>query len=213
MNMLDLTTYKNYIFIGDPHGLHAIQDILKHFTKDVPDNTIMFFCGDIGIGFSDIEKQSKTLDKCNDIAIKHNYYLVLVRGNHDNPDLFIDNSPLNKSNIKLVEDYTIIKTFDKNVLCIGGAISIDRSQRVEGKTYWKNETVKPIDEFLSIDIQYADFNIDIICAHSSPTYIKPVNTSVIDQGSIVNNWSIWDSKLKQDNWDDRHTLEDIYELI
>lgn len=213
MNILDLTTYKNYIFIGDPHGLRAIQDILEHFTKDVPDNTIMFFCGDIGIGFSDIEKQSKTLDKCNDIAVKHNYYLILVRGNHDNPDLFINNSSLNKSNIKLVEDYTIIKTFDKNVLCIGGAISIDRSHRVERKTYWKNETVKPIDDFLSIDIQYADFNIDIICAHSSPTYIKPVNTSVVDQGSIVNNWSIWDSKLKQDNWDDRHTLDDIYEFI
>ena len=63
----------------------------------------------------------------------------------------------------------------------------------------------------AVDIQNIAFNIDIICAHSSPTYIKPVNTSVIDQGSIVNNWSIWDSKLKQDNWDDRHTLDDIYE--
>ena len=213
MNILDLSTYKNYIFIGDPHGIDAIQDILKHFTKDVPDNTIMFFCGDIGLGFNSIEKESKALDNCNNIAKKHNYHLILVRGNHDNPNLYVNTSPLNKSNITVIEDYTLVNTFDKNVLCIGGAISIDRSRRTEGKSYWKNETVKPIDEFLSIDIQYADFNIDIICAHSSPTYIKPINTSVIDQGKIVQDWSIWDSKLKQDNWNDRHTLNDIYEFI
>ena len=41
MNILDLSTYKNYIFIGDPPGIDTIQDILKHFTKDVPDNTIV----------------------------------------------------------------------------------------------------------------------------------------------------------------------------
>ena len=148
MNILDLSTYKNYIFIGDPHGIDAIQDILKHFTKDVPDNTIMFFCGDIGLGFNSIEKESKALDNCNNIAKKHNYHLILVRGNHDNPNLYVSDSPLNKSNITVIEDYTLVNTFDKNVLCIGGAISIDRSRRTEGKSYWKNETVKPIDEFL-----------------------------------------------------------------
>lgn len=213
MNTLNLTTYKNYIFIGDPHGLDAIKSILKHNSQNVPDNTIMFFCGDCGIGFYPEKQDSEILNICNNIAKKHNWFLILIRGNHDNPNFFIENSSLNKSNITLVEDYTVVKTYDKNILCIGGAISIDRSQRTEGKSYWKNEVIKPIDDFISIDIQYADFNIDIICAHCSPTYVKPVNESVIEQGHIVQNWSIWDSHLKQDNWDDRSKLNDIYEFI
>lgn len=213
MTIINLTDYKNTVFIGDPHGLNNVLSILNRYTKNVPDNSVLFFCGDIGIGFNALKTDSRDLDKCNIIAEKRNFHIILIRGNHDNPDLFVKDSPLNKTHITVVEDYTVVRTYDKNILCIGGSISIDRTLRTKGKSYWENEGIKPIDDSLSANIQNIAFNIDIICAHSSPTYIGPINTSIDDQGDLVNNYAINDHKLKQDNWDDRRILNEVYEFI
>ena len=45
-------------------------------------------------------------------------------------------------NFKLVEDYTIMQYGDKLIQFIGGAISVDRSGRKEGTSYWKDEGVE-----------------------------------------------------------------------
>ena len=132
-----------YFVFSDIHGEYiSLVDTLSKagFEPDNPKHILI--C--IGDGF-DRGPDSRAIYELFVNCPRHIY----VRGNHDNPNLYVSDSPLNKSNITVIEDYTLVNTFDKNVLCIGGAISIDRSRRTEGKSYWKNETVKPFDEFLS----------------------------------------------------------------
>ena len=65
----------------------------------------------------------------NAVLRKINSVLYCIRGNHDDPSYFNDNI-INKSNVKLIKDYSIISVGDKNILCIGGAVSIDRKYRI-----------------------------------------------------------------------------------
>ena len=69
MTIINLTDYKNTVFIGDPHGLNNVLSILNRYTKNVPDNSVLFFCGDIGLGFNSLKTDSRDLDKCNIIHV------------------------------------------------------------------------------------------------------------------------------------------------
>lgn len=212
MKIIDFTQYKNVYFFGDPHGINIIYDILRTYVNEnnISDNSVIFSCGDNGIGFYDIKTDSHKLDLCNDICVKHNIQLILIRGNHDNPNLYNESSPLNKSNISLVDDFTIVKTQDYNVICIGGAISIDRTNRVIGKTYWENEGTKKLDDELKEEIKSLDFNIDIVCSHTCPTYQKHIEeNNIITSDNPLFNWTIWDSNLIDDSFIDRSNLNTI----
>lgn len=216
MKIIDFMQYKNVYFFGDPHGINIIYDILRSYVNEdnISDNSVIFSCGDNGIGFYDIKTDSNKLKLCNDICIKHNIQLILIRGNHDNPDLYNESSPLNKSNISLVDDFTVVKTGDYNIICIGGAISIDRTNRVLNKTYWKNEGTRILDDELKEEIKSLDFNIDIVCSHNCPTYQKPRDEyPVLISDNPLFNWSIWDSKLLDDNFIDRSNLDAIHEEL
>jgi hypothetical protein len=54
----------------------------------------------------------------------------MIRGNHDDPYYF-NNKVFSYSNVELLEDYTILTVGNDNILCVGGAISIDRLYRLE----------------------------------------------------------------------------------
>ena len=54
--------------------------------------------------------------------------LILMRGNHDNPDYF-ENRLIDYPRMKTIPDYCVIQFSGNNILCIGGAVSIDREYR------------------------------------------------------------------------------------
>ena len=75
--------------------------------------------------------------------------LILMRGNHDNPDYF-ENRLIDYPRMKTIPDYCVIQFSGNNILCIGGAVSIDREYRetqmglakLKNRTvtyYWKDE--------------------------------------------------------------------------
>jgi predicted phosphodiesterase len=203
--------YKKIIFAGDIHGLINLKSVCLNYIKHI-DNSLIIFCGDIGLGFSPFIIEKNILLDCNIILKEKNIHIILFRGNHDNPDLFKENNNYNLSNITVIPDYTILKTELYNILCIGGGISIDRSLR-NNMTYWNNEIITPLNDDIKSEIKNLNYNIDIICTHESPTFIKPINESIIEQGDMVHYYSITDKQLKQDNWNDRIKLNDIYEFI
>lgn len=104
------------------------------------------------------------------------------------------------SNVHFVEDYTILNLEDKNILCIGGAVSVDRGIRTAGKSYWTDEVVVYNEEFLK-NTQ----NINHVITHNAPTFANPTS-----KGTIVESYAIHDSTLIKDLNAERQLLTKIY---
>jgi DNA repair exonuclease SbcCD nuclease subunit len=163
---------------GDWHGdWKAVIGEIKRL--DLRDCTLIQV-GDFGMGFDPIKKDLATLKYLNTTLKPRNIQLYAIRGNHDNPTYF--DGSIKTSNIKLLPDYSVLTIDGLNVLCVGGAISIDRKPnpaefdyrgrpwkgRKEGVNYWPNETFVLKPELLK-DLK----NIDIVVTHSAPDFCEP----------------------------------------
>lgn len=203
--------------MGDAHGLNNILFSLNNDKDKFLTDTVLIIAGDIGLGFNSPTIELSYLKEINDICITKNVHLILLRGNHDKPSIYNDIEQRSEyniySNVTVIPDYTIIRTMQENTLCIGGAISIDRTNRILDRSYWTDEVIPELTDALKEMLISVDFNIDIIVTHNAPTFCKPVNLSMYDQGEIVNNWTFYDNALLSDNWNDRFKLDELYEFI
>lgn len=190
------------IFIGDIHG--NFRKLLHLFQESSYKNTTFIQLGDFGVGFRSIEKEIEYLSPINDWLVEHNNFLYAFRGNHDNPKYF-EESPFNFSNIKLLKDFSVIQVEGKNILIVGGAISIDRRTRKLNVSYWEDEQlpfiIPDIKEILSEDI-------DIICTHNCPTFVWPTELN-----EVVKNFILMDNKLEQELVNERKRLDLLYSKI
>jgi hypothetical protein len=147
--------------IGDTHGLQIAYDTLRNFIiKYNIANSLFIQVGDFGIGFNPIADEDH-LESINDILKRDNNELYVIRGNHDNPKYF--NGEYIRDTIKLLKDYTIL---DDNTLLIGGAISIDRLNRVEGVSYWKDE------KLIYNDMVQTFTGIEYVITHTCPSFLQ-----------------------------------------
>jgi predicted phosphodiesterase len=122
--------YKDIIFVGDIHGqLSQITYYQKIYNIR---NSLFVQVGDFGIGFLRKEKEISNLKYFNDIFKNKNNVVYAIRGNHDDPTYFIENR-YSTSNIKLIQDYTILDVETNNaalkMLFMGGGTSLDRTTR------------------------------------------------------------------------------------
>lgn len=92
--------------------------------------TVVIVAGDCGFGFERegyydniVKRNSKRMNKANN-------WIVFIRGNHDNPAYF-DGKTFAHKRFMAVPDYSVIRACGHVVLCVGGAISVDRSYRTE----------------------------------------------------------------------------------
>lgn len=183
----------NIIFLGDIHGN---LNLIKYYINSMKlTNTIFIQVGDLGAGTI----HQKAYDLLNEILVKSNCMLYAIRGNHDDP-VWFDVTRNVTSNIIFVKDYDIIRLLDKDILFIGGAVSIDRKWRVdEGHPYWFEEPVKTDPQYL---IELAEVkNIDICVTHTAPLFCFPIGTFFEDK------------YLEVDIRDERKYLEVVFELI
>ncbi len=114
------------IFLGDIHGSFNIihQYVKLYGIKDAH----IIQVGDFGVGFQTLEKEKRMLEMFNPLLEKNNVHVWAIRGNLDYKPHF-HNDPFGLSNIHLVKDYTVLELCGKKILCIGGAISVDRTWR------------------------------------------------------------------------------------
>ena len=198
LNIIDINSETIY-FIGDIHGnFGCIHNFIKRYGIR---NSTLFFCGDCGFGFNKMSHYKEhVFPKLSKLLSKTNNYCVFIRGNHDDPDLY-NSFVFNNKRIKAVPDYTIVNVFCENdkktVLCIGGAISVDRSYRMKlmdkaineycfyhfcdkeearkkiQKIYWSNESCyydkEPLD-----GLRLNNINVDIVATHTCPSFCKPL---------------------------------------
>ena len=181
------------LFVGDIHGdVRYLYDKCSHI-----EDALVIQVGDAGFGFSHYLKESQTLKTFNELCKDKNLDLVFVRGNHDSKNRFIKfANELKLSNIHFPIDYEVIKFNKQQIQLIGGAVSLDRSQRQEGINYWFNETV-------DCDLSRCQ-NVDILVTHTAPTFCHPVGFN-----EFVFQWAQRDKFLLNDLKNEREQLNDI----
>lgn len=205
------------MYLGDIHGnFNLIREYINIYRIK---NAHIIQVGDFGVGFNSIEKEKKELDKCNKKLIENNVFLWAIRGNHDFKPYF-DNDPFNFTNIKLVPDYTVLNLSNKNILCIGGATSVDRKLRyknqknVDFKTLTKKENWWQDEVFYLNREKISELrDINIVVTHTAPYYCPPDNT--FGFGEFVEDIIKYtnDLDLKRDLIFERQQLAEAFNLI
>ena len=191
----------------------------------------MIFCGDFGLGFCSIQKEHDDLLRAQKLCEERDIDCYAIRGNHDDPEYYNGTSKqLNLSRFKTVSDYPVIKSPEHNILCLGGAISTDRSYRINSyendvnitmikrhlsyddakkktKCYWWEKEACVYDEKSLNEISSAGLNIDVICSHSAPEQCFPLT-----RDRLVYCFDK-DSKLEGDVKLERHNLSAVLDFL
>jgi len=174
------------------------------------DNTVLIVNGSNTFGQNDLKYYYDKFSMLNNVLADNNAYILFVRGN-DDPKYFTDEL-LNFSNIKTIQDYSVIKLNKFNCLCIGGQVSLDRlwkseqEKRIGKKMFWENERMTfdedAINEILS------KHKISCIVTPSSPSFAYP-GTNVFKKSP----WVAKDKALLNDLNNERVIMDKIYSKI
>lgn len=207
------------MFLGDLHGHFSI---IHQYVKTYKiENAHIIQVGDFGVGFKTVEKEKRMLKDTNDLLEKNNIHVWAIRGNHDYKPHF-DNDPFGFSNIHLVPDYTVLDLCGKKILCIGGAVSVDRTWRYTFKqkmgiyenTILGNETWWPDEVFVLDRDKLGEMrDINIVVTHTAPHYCEPDNTFGFGPfvESIVRESG--DKELKTDLLVERQQVTDAFSIL
>ena len=185
------------IVIGDVHGdLKFLIDLVKIYPKQ----TNFVQLGDFGVGFPRInfDESLKYLDD-NLHAMQSNMYVV--RGNHDDPSYF-EGQHMHR-NLKFVPDYKVIRIEGRQVLFVGGGISLDRTQRTPGVSWWIGEKAKFNEEKLS-KVE----KVDVIVSHTAPHFCHPVRIN-----DFVRTWISYDPSLGHEMPQERQIMTMVYDYL
>lgn len=124
---------KNIVVSGDIHGDFK-QLVHKCCIQYGMTDTLIIVAGDCGFGFERPGYYENLYSKCSRRLSKTDNWLVFIRGNHDNPAYF-NLQPIHHSRWMTLPDYSVIKACGHTILCVGGAISVDRSLRIASQLY------------------------------------------------------------------------------
>ena len=225
MTILELKEQPTYI-IGDIHGEVGFFKTRIQNDEKIHDCNLII-CGDIGLGFYAESKHRGDYNVLSKFLFERNVMLYLLRGNHDDPSYFTKHI-IDKENIITLEDYTILKIGKTHILCIGGGISIDRTQRIKRyeknlywakefnpnlteeelnkkviKGYWKDEAPYYNEEVMN-EICENQFPIHYVISHTSPSFCFKSDLKGIEH------WLTFDEKLEEDLKQERAVLSQVY---
>jgi hypothetical protein len=192
-----LNKNKPLLFLGDHHGEWSyLLDIVD--AKKISD-CYLISVGDSGIGFTNKENQEKNNHWLNEEFKERNIVFMAARGNHDDPAYFQGANRVSLSNFELIEDYTVAEYNGKKIQFIGGAVSIDRTARKEGVSYWEDEAVK-------LDRDKCK-KVDILVTHTAPSWCFPQQFN-----EMVYGWALEDAYLIGDLSNERVIMDEIFKL-
>lgn len=201
-------------FVFDPsiYSLRSASILPKKQPKNfIYDNSVIIFSGGCGLGTKETTYFEEIFAEYNEVFAKNNCHILFIRGCNDDPSFF-ENETINYSNIKTIQDYSVIEFSEYNCLCIGGGVSVDRTWKINSekntgkKTYWENEDLiykeKELDEILS------KFDIACIITNEIPTFVPPSTGSY-----KFNKWFKTNDELIKDVVNSRIKVDNIYNKL
>jgi DNA repair exonuclease SbcCD nuclease subunit len=192
----------NIVLCGDIHGAF---NKLRYDVNRLHEDAYIIQVGDFGMGFQKPNYyKDHAFPDLNEVLEKKNCHLYVIRGNHDDPSYFSQtNNPFDFSNITLLSDYSELNLLGKSILLVGGAVSVDRRFRHEGKSWWSDEdfNLKLEDQFPYKDRQY-----DLVVTHT-----RPGVCGAFKGFDNIKYWCDQDPDLKNDLIDESQQLDYLYE--
>ena len=173
-------------------------------------DTVIIVDGCNGFGERDLKYYHDKLEMFNKVLADNNTHVLFMRGN-DDPKYFED-ALIDLSNIKTIQDYSVIKLSKFNCLCIGGCVSLDRTWRMEQekrigrKMYWENERMQYNEE--DIDKILKEYNIACVVTASCPSFAYPGMNSF-----KYSTWASKDKTVIKDITEERMIMDKIYNKI
>lgn len=207
MKQYEYPEAKNVIVCGDIHGdFHALA--YKLCIQYGLTDTLLIVAGDCGFGFDKPTFYQQIYNKDAGRLRKSNNWIAFVRGNHDDPAYFNEEKIAFK-HWRTIPDYSIITACGHNILCVGGAISVDREDRKQNQArcirkntgcYWPDEA--PV--FSKDTIESLSVPVDTVVSHTAPSFCEKIDHSGLNQ------WAKHDPTLLDDVASERNTMDKIY---
>lgn len=197
----------NIFCLGDIHGKFTQ---LIEVLRSLPEGATIFGIGDIGLGFSD-SLDAECLREVDCMATSRQQTLFFIRGNHDDPAIWhSERESWNKGlvSVRILEDIGQITLEGMNIMYVGGALSIDRSQshRVDGKTWWSGEGVtrNAAEQVADLVVQHG--HADLLITHAGPTHAMPVYSTCDPD---ISYYAQYDVTLTEDIAKERERLSQV----
>ena len=164
-------------FLGD---VHAESPLMRDFLNSEEKYCLQL--GDFGFIFKYNDwKWNKFLNH-----FEKNYpnkMIFTVLGNHENYDS-IEKMPVKdmfgarcrkiRSNVYAIERGEILSIEGLNILCIGGADSIDKAWRQDGISWWTQEKISDADIKKTVE-KGLTCSFDMVCSHAMPAFFMLQN--------------------------------------
>ena len=156
MLTFNYTDAKCIVICGDIHGDFE-EMVFKLCVQYGMTDTLLIVAGDCGFGFEKAGYYEQIFSKVSRRLTKANNWIAMIRGNHDDPAYFQEQR-INHERFRCVQDYSIVTACGHTILCIGGAISIDRTYRLAADSrphsaqkacYWADEMPRFDEEALA----------------------------------------------------------------
>ncbi len=208
----DYPDAKRVVVCGDIHGAYE-EMVFKLCIQYSMTNTLLIVAGDCGFGFEKPGYYEQTFSRVSRRLTKANNWIVMIRGNHDNPAYFQEQR-IHHERFRCIPDYSIVTSCGHTILCVGGAISIDRTYRLAvdsrphpAKTacYWADEMPYFDEETMAgINSQY---KIDIVVTHTSPSFCE-----LITKDGLLG-WAQKDAALLGDCERERAIIDKMFDTL
>lgn len=210
--LFDYPNAKSVVVCGDIHGAFE-EMVFKLCVQYGMTDTLLIVAGDCGFGFEKPGYYEQIFTKVSRRLTKANNWIVMIRGNHDDPAYFQEQR-IHHERFRCIPDYSIVTACDHIILCIGGAISIDRTYRysvdsrhhsAQTASYWADEMpYLDKDALAEINTKYI---VDTVVTHTSPSFCE-----LITKEGLLG-WAQRDVTLLEDCKLEREILDHIFDSL
>jgi Calcineurin-like phosphoesterase len=154
--------------LGDHHSNY--DDLIRALLRRGMRGVRIIHVGDGEEGYPD-SWDSETPEQLDNAFASLDIEYLSIRGNHSNPHVF--DGSVNLPNFKLLPDYARLEIDSESWLFVGGAISIDRLNRIPNETWWPEEEMVLREELSA--------KADVLVTHTGPTSsVPPVSNFLLE---------------------------------
>lgn len=161
---------RKIMVLGDTHGNSAwVNRVLKRAEFLGCDTVIQV--GDFGMW--EHMDDGEFLNAVSNWSTKRNIEFYWIDGNHENFDMLFDKYQSNEQfwpirhNLYYIPRGTVWEWEGFTFAGMGGAVSIDRDSRIEGRSWWRQEQIRN-EDVQALEDNLGDMWVDFLFTHDAP---------------------------------------------